>query len=319
VSGSSRVPAAFPSDAPLASEITTGPGGVSRLRRTLDAPWREDRRARQALAAEIEANSRIPLDSGALVPLLGAGDAPEPWLMREFFEGGTLAHRLRAAAWPRGSELLTVVGWMLSALDEVESLGLTHGDPSPANLFLTTDGAVRLGDLRSARAAFAAAPVTRKPGSEVRTDRGRFLRWLVPLVGRCDPQDPLVAAFTGALAGGATEEVQIPRLRRLVEEREADAGPVLSAPARPAVRPAASPAPVLVAVVAGPVPDEKASYLAAKHLAALSNRPLPDLRAALRAGTATVDLLYPGPACDLVGQLVAMNVPARIRPAGASG
>ena len=312
MSGSAGAPAAFPSDAPLASEITTGPGGFARLRRTLDAPWREDRRARQALAAEIEANSRIPLNSEALVPLLGAADAPDPWLMREFFERGTLAHRLRAAAWPGGGELLTLVSWMLAALDEIESLGLTHGDPSPANLFLTADGTVRLGDIRSARAAFAAGPVTRKPGSEVRTDRGRFLRWLAPLVGRCDPQDPLVVAFTGALAGGATEEMKILRLRRLIEEREADAGPVLSPPARPAVRPATPPEPVLVAVLAGPVLDEKASYLAAKHLSALSNRPVPDLREALRAGTATVDLLYPGPACDLIDRLVAFGVPARV-------
>jgi serine/threonine protein kinase len=307
----------FPSDAPLAGEVTVGPGGFPRLKRRLDEPWRGDLRARQLLLAEIEANSRVPLASLPLVPLLSAGDAPEPWLQREYFDRGTLAHRIRAAAWPTGGELLTIASWLLSAADALESLGLTHGDPSPSNVFITAEGAVRLGDLASSRAAFAAGGVARKPALDGRTDRGRMLRWLLPLARRCDESDPLVRTLVGALAGGATEEMQVLRLRRLVEEREAEAAPVSAAPARPSLAPAAPPKPLLVAVVTGPAPDDKGTYLAAKHLAALTGRPVPDLRAEIRAGTALFEALYPGAATELADRFAALNVPVRIRRAGA--
>jgi serine/threonine protein kinase len=310
---------AFPSDAPLASEVTVGPGGFPRLRRRLDEPWLGDLRARQLFLAEIEAHARIPLASVALVPLLSAGDAPEPWLQREFFDGGTLAHRIRAAAWPSGGELLTIASWLLAAADELESLGLVHGDPSPSNVVITAEGTVRLGDLASSRAAFAAGGLARKPGADGRTDRGRILEWLLALARRCDGADSLVIALTGALAGGATGEMQSLRLRRLVEERESEAAPVLPAPARPAVGPAAPPEPLLVAVVAGPAADGKGSYLAAKRLAALTGRPVPDLRAEIRAGTALFEAPYPGPAADLVDEFAALEVPARIRRAGSAG
>ncbi len=201
--------AAFTSDAPLSGEVTVGPGGFPRLKRRLDEPWRGDLRARHLLLAEIEANSRVPLASLPLVPLLSAGDAPEPWLMREFFERGTIAHRIRAAAWPSGGELLTIASWLVAAADELESLGLFHGDPSPSNVFITPEGTVRLGDLASSRAAFASGGVARRPGSDGRTDRGRMLRWLLPLARRCDETDPLVRTLVGALAGGATEEMQV--------------------------------------------------------------------------------------------------------------
>ena len=148
----------FPSDIPTASEITTGPDGVLRLHRRLLGPWRQDRRARDVLLAEIEANARVPLNSETLVPLVDQGDVPEPWLARRFFECGTLAHRIRRTDWPQGDELLTIVATLLKAFEELDRLGLTHGDPAPCNVFLTPEGTVRLGDLCSARARFAAAP-----------------------------------------------------------------------------------------------------------------------------------------------------------------
>ncbi len=312
-------PSAFPSDAPLASEVTAGPGGFPRLKRRLDDPWRGDLEARSLLLSEIEVNSRIPLASLPLVPLLAAGDAPEPWLQREFFDRGTLAHRIRAATWPTGGELLTIVSGLLAAADELERLGLSHGDPSPSNVFITNGGTVRLGDLASSRAAFAAGGVAKKPGSDRRTDRGRMLQWLLPLAQRCDEADPLVRMLTGALAESATEEMQVLRLRRFVEEREADAGPVLPAPEKPVLGPGTTPEPLLVAVVAGPAADDKGTYLAARHLAALTGRPVSDVRSEIRAGTAVFEALYPGAAAELVARFAELNVPARIRRAGAAG
>jgi hypothetical protein len=298
--------------------VTVGPGGVSRLKRRLDGPWRGDPGARLLLLAEIGVNSRIPPASLPLVPLLSAGDAPEPWLQREFFGRGTLAHRIRAAAWPTGGELLTIAGWILAAGDALESLGLVHGDPSPSNFFITPEGTVRLGDLSSSRAAFAAGGVARKSGPDGRTDRGRMLRWLLPLARRCDETDPLVRTLIGALAESPTEEMQLLRLRRLAEEREADAAPVAAAPERPSLGPGAPPEPLLVAVVAGPAPDDKGTYLAAKHLAALTGRPVPELRSEIRVGAAVIEALYPGTATELLDQLAALKVPARISRTGAA-
>lgn len=319
MSASSGSPSAFPSDAPLASEVTVGPGGFPRLKRRLDDPWRGDLEARSLLVSEIEVNSRVPIASLALVPLLSAGDTPGPWLQRRFFEGGTLAHRIRAAAWPTGGELLTTVSWLLAAADELESLGLSHGHPSPSNVFITNGGTVRLGDLSSSRAAFAADGVAKKPASDGRTDRGRMLQWLLPLARRCDPADPLVRTLTSALAEGATEKMQTLRLRRFVEEREADASPVLPAPEKPVLGPATTPEPLLVSVVAGPATDDKGTYLAAKLLAALTGRPVPDVRSEIRAGTAVFESLYPGAAAELVARFAELNVPARIRRTGAAG
>jgi len=195
--------------------------------------------------------------------------------MREFFERGTLAHRLRAAAWPDGGELLTLVSWMLAALDEIESLGLTHGiRPRRTSSSRPTDSPPRRHPLRPRR--FRGRSVTRKPGSEVRTDRGSSsagsCRSSAAATRRIPSSSPSRALSRGRHRGD--EDPAAPPPDRGARGRRGTgpfrAGAACCPPGHP-------PEPVLVAVLAGPVLDEKASYLAAKHLSALSNRPVPDL------------------------------------------
>ncbi len=305
----------FPSDIPTASEITTGPDGALRLHRRLLGPWRQDRRARDVLLAEIEANARVPLSSETLVPLVDQGDVPEPWLARRFFECGTLAHRIRRTDWPQGDELLTIVATLLKAFEELDRLGLTHGDPAPCNVFLTPEGTVRLGDLCSARARFAAGPDHPDRSREAPSDRGRFLRWFARLTERCDQDDPLVRQVADALAGGATEKMKLLRLSRLAEERFSVAAPVRGIDPNRAAIAASGPESVAVSLVIGPVRDEKSSYLAAKLLSGLVGRPLAEVRARLREGTEVVESLYPDPARVLVDQLVVLNAPVRVMQA----
>lgn len=300
----------LPSDMPTCSEIQEDSSGALWLRRRLSGSWQGDPRATQAFQREIDANSRIPLNSRSLVPLRSAGDSPELWLSREFFPGSSMSERIRIRSWPSGPELLTLINGILWALHELDQLGLAHGDPGPWNVLVTPEGTVKLADLCSARALLAASPFPGTYAPAPRSDRGVFLAWLAPVVARCDPGDDLVREIAEALTGGESEQMKMLRLGRVAEARAAAAAPIARAAAVQA--PPTPIEPVSVDIVVGPARDGKACYLAAKLIGGATGRSVARIRGRLERGTESLESPMPGPANALIAQLAAWNVPVRV-------
>lgn len=311
-------PRPFPSDAPLVSEITMAPDGRLLLGRRLDEPWRQDRHARQLFLAEIEAASRIPSDSIFLASLVAAEESPEPSLQREFSSIGTLGDRIRGRRTFTGAKLLTIAAGMLAALDEIERLGLVHGDPSPSNLLLTPRGDVQLADFLSSRAAFAGG--FQVPGAEARRQRDRrsFVTWFSLLVSRLGAADDVGRSLREILGPGGLEELRFMRFRRFIESNIAGREPLDTVEDAPDAEPPAPLEPLPVSVVIGPATDERSVYLSAKYVAGLSGAPVSDVRRRIQAGTESIGARYPGEARALADRLAAFGISTRIVPRAAS-
>jgi len=73
-------------------------------------------------------------------------------MIMELVEGTTLAHRLRAGAFPE-REAVEFVDQVLAALSYAHARGIVHRDIKPANMMLTRTGIVKLMDFGIARAA----------------------------------------------------------------------------------------------------------------------------------------------------------------------
>jgi len=73
-------------------------------------------------------------------------------MIMELVDGTTLAHRLRAGAFPE-REAVDYVDQVLAALSYAHAKGIVHRDIKPANMMLTKNGVVKLMDFGIARAA----------------------------------------------------------------------------------------------------------------------------------------------------------------------
>lgn len=73
-----------------------------------------------------------------------------PYLVMEYVGGRSLAQRLREGV-PPAAETLHIASQLAAALDYAHSLGVVHRDVKPANVLLSTDGRVGLGDFGIAR------------------------------------------------------------------------------------------------------------------------------------------------------------------------
>ena len=73
-------------------------------------------------------------------------------MIMELVDGTTLAHRLRAGAFPE-REAVDFVDQVLAALSYAHARGIVHRDIKPANMMLTRTGIVKLMDFGIARAA----------------------------------------------------------------------------------------------------------------------------------------------------------------------
>lgn len=224
----------------------------------------------------------------------------------------TLKDRLRVSRTVPFRTLVAVVRTVLNALDELASLGLTHGAPSPGNLVQCADGRLRLADCCSSRVAFARG--SEAPG-EPQVDLGDevfFLRWLHPLVqeSAAGQADRLLRELLAALGRSQDDAVRITALRDIIEAN----GELEYEPVVPVIHAAEewSPCAFDVRLVVGPIQDERARYEAGKILAPLCNLPLPRMRSELQAGPVVVDTSFPQPLRALEASLSARRVPLRV-------
>jgi len=291
---------ALVSEAPLTSELVEGDGKSLALLRRLDPAFAEDREVQAAFRRERDAALRLPHGHPHLVPALQSGDLPEAHLVREYSPHGTLLERLRAQPALGGAQLLTALGATLSALDELDRLGLWHGDPSPANLLLNGRGDARLADPVSARRHFAEGTASLEEMRE--RDRARLCRWLsaaAATVLQSRPRDEQARELLGALRSGGTG-ARVDALRRLAAQPQARAPLDRGGPPR-AVRPV-PPEPIRVLVQVGRIADPRAAYRVARLLGPELKRDMAELRRALGAAGLTVALSYPEPAASLAAK-----------------
>ena len=73
------------------------------------------------------------------------------YIVMEFLEGETLSERLKREGKLSEADALNIMLPILQALDEVHHQGILHRDIAPNNIFLTSDGEVKLLDFGAAR------------------------------------------------------------------------------------------------------------------------------------------------------------------------
>ena len=164
-----------------------------------------------------EAKTLASLRHPSLVTVYAAGlfthvidaplDRPIPYVSMELLEGETLAARGRGpVAWRR------VLRWArdaAAALDVIHASGVVHLDLKPANVFLTTDGALKLLDFgisrRSGVVEFAADLRSEAGSASVDTDQ--FIAAREALAATClapapigDPSAKIVVGTPGFMA-----------------------------------------------------------------------------------------------------------------------
>lgn len=75
------------------------------------------------------------------------------YIVMEYLEGETLGNRLKREHKIKVTEALEIIKPVLTALEEVHKEGIIHRDIAPNNIFLTTDGRIKLLDFGAARNA----------------------------------------------------------------------------------------------------------------------------------------------------------------------
>ena len=137
------------------------------LKRLGLVPGRED-----ADAARVEREARIAATVNhpnvvGVLDLVDHGD--EHWLVMEYVDSETLAHRIRRGGPVPPDELAPILRQALAALATAHDAGIVHRDVKPSNILLSREGAVKLGDFGIARATddhtlTMAGMVTGSPG-----------------------------------------------------------------------------------------------------------------------------------------------------------
>lgn len=117
----------------------------------------------------IAANS---VDHPGVVSVLDDGFTPEgsPYLVMEFLEGESLDDRLERLGRPMElADVLSVAVAVLGTLDVAHKAGVIHRDLKPDNLFLCSDGRVKILDFGIARLASAAGMSLTRSGMAMGT------------------------------------------------------------------------------------------------------------------------------------------------------
>jgi serine/threonine-protein kinase len=118
-----------------------------------------DGRAAERLRREARAAARLAHPNIARVLDLGE-EGGRPYLVMELLEGESLAARLSRAGAMAPAEAAEVVAAVAGALEAAHRAGVVHRDVKPGNVFLTSDGEVKVLDFGIASAAGEAALTT---------------------------------------------------------------------------------------------------------------------------------------------------------------
>jgi hypothetical protein len=127
--------------------------------KVLGGAFAGDSRAAERLRREARAAGRLEHPDIARVLDLGE-DGGRPYLVMELLEGESLAERVARAGPMDPTEAARVVATVADALEAAHRAGVVHCDVKPGNVFLTSDGGVKVLDFGIASAAGDAALTT---------------------------------------------------------------------------------------------------------------------------------------------------------------
>jgi eukaryotic-like serine/threonine-protein kinase len=127
--------------------------------KVLGPAFADDGRAAERLRREARAAGRLEHPSIARVLDQGEHEG-RPYLVMELLEGESLAERIDRAGPMAPAEAARVVAEVAEALEAAHRAGVIHRDVKPGNVFLASDGAVKVLDFGIALAAGETALTT---------------------------------------------------------------------------------------------------------------------------------------------------------------
>lgn len=116
----------------------------------LPAHLRTDARATARFLQEGRVEASIRHENVCEVLDVGRDDLLGPYIVMPYYEGDTLRARLHEGAIPVG-EAVGIAAQVASGLDAAHTQGVIHRDVKPANLFLVSDGTLKILDFGAAK------------------------------------------------------------------------------------------------------------------------------------------------------------------------